>query len=552
MRSFLLLCGALALGSSSLLTGCGSTVVNTSAGCYLTSLPASSTSANSSFSLVPSNSQISIYPGGTTAVDVYVKPLSSSASGTVSITATGLPQGITSTTVQAAIGSTAHLQLTAAASVAPNCFTSVEGVDSAEVAFYFSSSNSAGTSKAGMALNIQLENPSFVPTSTNLPVMSIATDDAAPITSKDDDVTGTVTITDTAHPTNNYSGTMSVKGHGNSTWLYMPKKPYRVKLDSKSGLFGMNSAKSWILLANYGDKTMLRNYLAFYLSQTVGMAWTPSSAFVELFVNGQYEGVYQVTEKVEVDKNRLNIGEMDDTDISGDDLTGGYIGEIDTYQDETFTMHTATSNLPIGLDDPDPPVDVQSAYFAQQLNAADASLFAANFTDTAAGWPAHWDQDSLVKWFIVEELMSNQDSDDYSDLIFYKPRSDPRFYMGPIWDFDISSGNVYPSPSLDPTVPWVRAESKWYKQLFKDPAFLAAVKAEWKNVRPQMANLNTYLDTQAATLSLGAQNNYQRWTTLGVLVWPNAETAGSYTGEVQYLKDWMTKRIAYMDATYGQ
>jgi hypothetical protein len=490
-----------------------------------------------------------IHPGETKQVSVYLQPQANSHA-TVTLQGVNLPEGLTVTPTQGKIGSTVPIQLKASRALAASCFSGVEGVFSAQVLLTVTGQSAAGTSSAQAAMDVELENPTFAPTTTDLPVMQIATDDAAPVDQQDDYITGTVAITDAANSSNNYSGSMGIKGHGNSTWS-MPKKPYRLKLDSKSGLLGMKSSKNWILLANYADKSMLRTDLAFHLANVFGMFWTPSASYVEVYLNDQYEGVYQLSEKVEVDKSRLNIGEMDDTDNSGDDLTGGYIAEIDQRQDETFTMVTPLG-VELGLDDPDPPTTTQSAYFASQVNLAESALTGPTFTSETTGWPAHFDRDSLVKWFLVEELMGNQDANFYSSDYFYKPRSDAKLYMGPVWDFDVSAGNVNYSPIVSPSIPWVSTTASWYVQLFKDPAFMAAVKAQWTAQRSQMDDIPSYLDTRSQTLAQGARNNYSRWPTLGVKVWPNSEAAGTYTGEVGVLKSWMTQRVAYMDAHYLQ
>jgi hypothetical protein len=253
---------------------------------------------------------------------------------------------------------------------------------------------------------------------------------------------------------------------------------------------------------------------------------------------------------VEIDSNRLNIDELDDTDNSGNALTGGYLMEIDQESGETYMFNTP-KNIPIGSDDPDPPTTQQASYITSYVDTAENALFSTNFIDPTTGWRAYYDQTALVNWFIVEELMGNQDGNFWSSDYFYKKRGDPLLYMGPVWDFDISSGNVNYSASVDPTLPWIRTQAAWYAQLFKDPAFEAAVKARWQTVRPQFDNLTTYVDMYAAQLDQGQQNNYARWPMLSEQVWPNTVVEGSYQGEITYLKQWMTNRLAYMDSTYG-
>jgi CotH kinase protein len=526
------------------LIGCGSQ--SSIEACSAGQLTTTQTGAPN-FTLVVAD--FAIYPGQTEQIPVQIQSVGG-AQGNVTLNGLYLPQGVSVSSVSANIGSTAMLTVTAANNVVAQCFQASQSITGAGRAITIEATSGNARLTTQVAMEVVLENPSFVPAATNLPVMSINTVDAAPITSEDDYVDATLSIVDTAHPSNNYTGTTEIKGHGNSTWI-MPKKPYRLNLDSKAPLLGMTSDSNWILLANYDDKTMLRNDVSFKISQMFGMAWTPSTEFVEVYINGVYNGTYELSEKVEVSKARLNIGSIDDTDNSGNDLTGGYIGEIDHYNGETFMM-TSLVGLPIGIDDPDPPTTEQSTYFSTNFKLAENSMYNTNFKDPTTGWQAYWDEASLVNWFLVEELAGNQDADDWSSDYFYKPRSDPKFYRGPVWDMDITFGNDNGYPIASPNAPWVSVNSQWYAQLFKDPAFTAAVKAQWAVVRPQVLTLPAYIDTRAAALNLAQQNNFARWPILGEIVWPNTEAAGTYTGEVEFMKTWLNSRIAYMDSQYLQ
>lgn len=528
-----------------IVTGCGSGL-QTPAVCTVDTV-ASPQSGDADFVIAPTSSDLTIYPGQTEQVSVSIQPVGN-AQGIVQLGGSSSAQGLTISSASAAIGSTTNLTVTAALDVATPCFTGASGLYTAAVPVTLTGTSKTGSTSTQVAMNIVLENPSFVPKSTDLPVLKINTAGAAPVDSKDNYVDATLSIADTANPSNDYAGTMRIKGHGNSTWT-MPKKPYRLNLDSKAPLLGMTSDSNWILLANYDDKSMLRTDVSFKISQMSGLAWTPSTAFVEVYLNDVYEGVYQLSEKVEVSKARLNIGSMDDTDNSGNDLTGGYLGEIDHYNGETFMM-TSLAGLPIGIADPDPPTTQQSTYFSTAFTAAEASIYAPNFTNPDYGWQAYWDKNSLVDWFLVEELAGNQDSDDWSSDYFYKPRGDALFYRGPVWDMDITLGNDNYGAIKSPAIPWVGSQAKWYVQLVKDPAFLAAVKAQWAVMRPQVATLPAYIDMRANALASAARNNYGRWPTLGEKVWPNPVEEGSYQGEVDYMKSWLNTRIAFMDQNY--
>jgi spore coat protein CotH len=130
-----------------------------------------------------------------------------------------------------------------------------------------------------------------------IPIISINTENLSPIVSKDDYINGVFEIS-SDNEDENLAANLRIRGRGNSTWVF-PKKPYQIKFDNKETILGMPKDKKWILLANYSDKTMLRNELAFDLSRFSALDWTPESRFVELFINNEFLGVYQITQKVE-------------------------------------------------------------------------------------------------------------------------------------------------------------------------------------------------------------------------------------------------------------
>ncbi len=184
-------------------------------------------------------------------------------------------------------------------------------------------------------------------TAAALPAMSINTDGRVPIVNKDVYLGADLGITgpDDVDP---FTGRTSIKGHGNSTWT-ADKKPYRLKLDSKASFFGLPKDKNWILLANYFDKTLLRNRTAFELGRRFGMAWTPHDVPVELTLNGQYAGVYDVVESVRVDKNRVNIANSDNA--VAPERTG-FLVEINERMDEDICWRT-THGIALCIDSPD-------------------------------------------------------------------------------------------------------------------------------------------------------------------------------------------------------
>jgi CotH kinase protein len=427
-----------------------------------------------------------------------------------------------------------------------------QGYGQATYPITIQATSGAQQASVGVSLTIAGQNPNYVPTKMDLPVLAITTDSGAPVTSTTEYLTGNVTITPPASSTDaSFAGTMQIRGHGNTTWA-LPKKPYKLKLDSKAGLLGMAPGKTWVLLANYDDKSLLRDQVAFEVSRRLGMAWTSNSRFVELFFNGQYQGNYQLTEEIKIDKNRVNIPEMDDTDLTGKSVTGGYLMEVDTRGDPDDILFKTSRRVIFDLHDPDPAAPQQLAYIQNYMQQAEDALYSSNFTDPATGYTQYLDRDSFINWYLVNELFKNNDAIFWTSCWLYKDKNG-KIFMGPAWDFDIGAGNINYNGNDDPTGWWLRSNpqpfTQWTKRLFDDPAFAEAVAARWKEVKAtQLDTLPAYIDANAAALSQSQLNNFIRWPILGQYVVPNAEVAGSYQGEVDYLKSWLTQRIAWMDA----
>ena len=376
-----------------------------------------------------------------------------------------------------------------------------------------------------------------------LPALSVTTAGKADIVDKETylDADMTLTPTDGSAPV---TATLQIKGHGNSTWG-LPKKSYRLKLNDKAGLLGMPKDKNWVLIANYSDKTLLRNRTAFQLSRRLGMAWTPRIQPVELTLNGVYMGAYDLVEEVRVDKNRVNVTEIDDT-TSGDPADGGYLVEVNELMDDNVCWRT-TRKVAFCIKDPDPSTPGQAAYIKDYIQTAEDALFSGNLTNPTTGYANYIDVDSLIDWYLIEELFKNTDSGFLSSVYIYKDKGG-KLTFGPVWDFDISAGNTDYIDST-PQGFWTDKAS-WIARLKQaDPTFEARVRARWKAIKAkEIDTLPAYIDARAAELAGAEQRNFNRWPIIGVYVWPNAYVGTSYQDEVDHLKTWLTQRTAWMDA----
>ncbi|HNT40385.1 MAG TPA: CotH kinase family protein [Rubrivivax sp.] len=373
-------------------------------------------------------------------------------------------------------------------------------------------------------------------------VMEIDTDDAAPILTKTDYVKGRLRIEAPGEAAAE-ALPLSIRGRGNATWA-LPKKPYRIKLGQASSLLGLPAERDWALLANYLDKTMLRNALAFCMGRQLGMDYTPASRFVELRLNGQYRGVYELTEHIKVGPQRVDIG----TSAATADDPGGFLLEIDGRLDEDYWFYGREPlNMPYTVkSDTDA---AQTARIAAVIDDFEQRLFGADFTDPATGYAARLDVEALVDYYLINELMRNNDV--FFSSTFVHRKDQGKLVFGPLWDFDIAAGNINPEGHESPGGWWAH-DLGYMSQLFKDPGFARQVAARWQFLGGRVPALLAFVHDSAAALDAAQTRNYAIWNIGEEPGWPHNRTlAGSYAGEVAYLSDWLEQRAAWLDAQWA-
>lgn len=388
----------------------------------------------------------------------------------------------------------------------------------------------------------------FLPRRVNLPVLRITTENLAPVVSKETYINAQMTLDSNVAGTAPLASGLQIRGRGNSTWG-MPKKPYRIKLTTRQALLGMPSSRDWVLLANYSDKSLLRNALALELGSRMGMPWVPRSAFVEVYLNDRYDGVYLLAENIKVATDRVNIEQLGATDADPAIITGGYLLEVDFRQDG-HTMFSGVDNLPIVFQDPEAPTAPQEAYLQDFIDDFETVLHSADFANPVTGYAAYIDTDSFIRWFIVNEVFRNVDANMWSSCWMYKPRGG-RLYMGPLWDFDLAAGNANYNQAFE-TSGWHVHDAPWFGRLFQDPAFAARARVIWNQARTDhLPAMLQSMTTRSAALQQSQLNNFQRWPILETYVWPNYSIPGSYAGEVDYMRTWLTARVAWMDRQFN-
>lgn len=410
-----------------------------------------------------------------------------------------------------------------------------------------------------------------IPKVPKLPVIRINTENAYPILDKKNYIPGTVVIED---PDGAYWDTPrlevkivenGVRGRGNSTWD-MPKKPYKIKFDEKISIFGLGEDKEWVLLANYADKTLLRNVVAMKLSEIVGMEWTPSMLPVEVYLNDEYMGCYTFSEHKKVSKYRVDLDIVGESDNSGDAVTGDYYMEIEQNLDETTCFRTSICGIPMMFSDPEVPTAAQYDYIVGYFYDAENALMGNNFTDPENGWQKYIDIESFAKAYIVNELTKNIDGNMRKSSFITKEKG-KKLEMYHLWDYDLTLGNCnYLDDEFGATDGpegwfikdfscnyWTHGwnHTNWYTRLTDDPAFCAKVKEIWNAHHEELSSIPEFIDLKAMIMEDAQKRNFKRWDILNISVWPNVVVKGSYAGEVDYLKDYYTKRFNWLDGKFN-
>lgn len=373
---------------------------------------------------------------------------------------------------------------------------------------------------------------------TGLPVVVIETPNNATIPPKTADwLENTKIKILNADGTINYQSEIdNIRGRGNSTWTY-PKKPYAIKLNKKASILNMPKHKRWVLLANWMDRTMMRNRVAFKIAQSTGLDWTPRGEFVEVILNGTHVGNYYLCEQIKIDENRVNINEMEDTDIEGDAITGGYLMELDVYFDEVNKFKSSIKNLPYMFKEPDEDVlnTQQFEYMQNYINTLETTLYDDNLFSTRA-YENYLDVTSFIDWWLVHELTRNCEPNHPKSSYMHKDKLG-KLKAGPVWDFDWGT--------FTPTTANLKiASSLYYDKLFQDAEFKTKVKERWLLLKDNFLSITTFIDNEKNKLSKSADINIQLWP---ISSRENGDETLSFEEAVERMKTSYNNRIQVLD-----
>ena len=355
--------------------------------------------------------------------------------------------------------------------------------------------------------------------SSTLPVMFINTDDGVPITSKEDYVYAEYYVDNMGIDGIENVGSedapelMQIRGRGNYTWTAFDKKPYRLKLDNKMPLLGMKRNKHWALISNADDNLgFLRNTVGYELSRRLGLAWTPSQQPLEVVLNGDYIGLYMLTEIIRVDPDRVNITEQADYETNHLMITGGWLVEIDNYQEEEQirTVEGNGKSIWSTYKSPEHLSDVQRTYLTGLINTTNAAIYVNDKTNN--GWEKYVDVDELARFYLVQELLDDTESF-HGSCFWHKENGDStKIMFGPVWDFGNAFHRgtdrfIYDRPAFTQT---------WIGEIAKFPHFQEVVKKHWDRFELLHYNeMDDFIDHFIDQIYQAAMSDAARWPQYG-------------------------------------
>ena len=382
---------------------------------------------------------------------------------------------------------------------------------------------------------------------TNLPTVVINTEGSQEIVSKEEELSSTVYII-SEEGTNLLATTETgVRGRGNASWDQFPKKPYRLKFKSKQSPLGAPaSAKKWTLISSYSDKSLMRNILAFEASRRIGQAYTPYCHPVDVIVNGEYRGCYQLCDQVEAAEGRVPAKD-------------GYLIEIDAYAWKEVSAFWSWRGTPVTIKHPDEDdiTDSQRQHIESFFNQMETAALGEDFTDLEKGYRKYLDLESFLRNLLVGDFCGNTDL--LWSVYMYKDATDGKLYTGPTWDHDLSFDNDYrsypvnanndfiflfvPSPASD-------AVRDITRRIVKEDPEAKNLLAQYWNQALEEGDLKTlpeYLDQTYVLLQESQELNFKRWDILDSQVHMNFQALGTYEAEVNFLKNCLKERLVKFD-----
>ena len=380
---------------------------------------------------------------------------------------------------------------------------------------------------------------------------------------------GLNTVNDTP---NEYDGQITIEIRGSSSQFF-PKQSYALETQDSTGannnvpLLGMPAENDWILHGPYSDKTLMRNALIYEMGDKINR-YTTRRRYCELYINGDYRGVYMFMENIKRDDNRVNIATLLPTDTAGNELTGGYIMKVDRIQGD-FDGGWASPYPTLGNDEQfiqmhKPEADdlhpLQLAYIQDHFTAFEHALAGPNFADPVEGYRPFIDAGSFIDMYFANEVTKNVDAYRLSTYFYKEKDSDGgKIVMGPWWDYNLGFGNSdgcdsYLTAGFESNTGCHVLHPFWFERLRQDPNYTGLTRCMWEDHRSDAwsnESIHGIIDSLATVLAEPSIRDHARWPRLGEYVWPNVFIGNTYDEEVEFLRSWVMERLAWLDANIG-
>ena len=422
----------------------------------------------------------------------------------------------------------------------------------------------------------------LVPTALSIPAIEINTSDGTGVIDRENYKSCDVRLWNTDEEYCFEDVDAQIRGRGNSSWNY-PKKGFRLKFDKKRSMLGSDyEAKTWIFISNYGDKALMRNMIAYDMSELFsGLDYTVMHEYIDVFIDGHYCGMYMMTDQIDVAEGKL---ELDDR-IYEDPSKMAYILEVgdtnpgkegvDNFKVEGDFNRRYSINYP-ETDDPSYDPDVHLKYIKDYVYLCLETINGDDWEKVCE----LIDVDSFIDHYIIQELFMNKDGF-WRSIYFYK-EPNGKLYAGPVWDFDQGAGNVdgffgsgkyETTPDIDieyemsgyggkeAGVPWVAGVSMWYKALFEFEEFEDMVRERLGECGPLIMQAlekattdGSVADSYYMLYSDAMKRNFEQWKIMGQKIWPNTPKVAeikTVKGQIDYMREWLIERYDVLCKFYG-
>lgn len=334
---------------------------------------------------------------------------------------------------------------------------------------------------------------------------------------------------------------LTIRGRGNTSWG-MPKKSYKIEFTDKQTMLGMPKDRDWALIANYADKTLMKNYVAYNLSTFLATFYTPRCTFIELYINNEYLGVYLLTETIKISKKRINIPKSDSS----------FIVEADEKyrQNEQIIFSNIitgdSTKKPFRIHHPQNATKESLSIIEKHIK--NFELFLKQIPQSKKNNISQWiDEDDFLKYYWIQEFSKNPDASFYTSVYFIWEKNNV-IKMGPVWDFDLAFGGYGNEYITNPTN-WKQKYNYWYRLLLEDSTFYQKSTLFWIENKEKFYRILTTIDSAQTILKKAQKNNFKKWDILQSTSLPcHRKAYQTYEAAVNDLKQWINERLFWIES----